>query len=192
VLTLTDRPSEIVEIVRKKQEYKCRYRFINLWRSENSAIKPLYGVVLSRRALDSLLINISSKKILEIDLANLSLPRAEIDLEDNSELTLISDLGSRKSIFLLANGTSFGSRFPLVFSFISIAFGLGAAIYSLSFYAFTGSTPEGWVTLMTLLGLSQSMVFAFLGLIWMRVNDLYQSKQFGFMNQTEIETLTNL
>ena len=71
---------------------------------------------------------------------------------------------------LLSKGTRFGSTVPLGLAIISALFGIGAALYALAFFLLRGQTPEGWTTLMIVMGLGQAAVLVMLGLVWSRMN----------------------
>jgi hypothetical protein len=64
------------------------------------------------------------------------------------------------------------SAIPLALAAASTAFGIAAAAWALGFFIIRGRTPEGWTTLMVVIGLGQAAILAMLGLTWTRIDSL--------------------
>lgn len=171
-LDSTDSGSELVEIVGKETSAISGffYRVVNSLRPRAMPVRKTVGRLYSRHCLGQLLAAISFEPQLDVLAAELPVTRALVKVavpnpHRDSILERIGDGGS-----LLSKGTRFGSTVPLLLASVSAFFGVGAALYAMSFFILRGQTPEGWTTLMIVLGLGQAAVLAMLGLVWSRIN----------------------
>jgi hypothetical protein len=83
-------------------------------------------------------------------------------------------VGFRNRINLISRGTSLGTFAPLVLALISGVLALTVAIYAIVIYFVSGRTPEGWTTLMVVLGASQSTVLGILAFVIAKINGIEQ------------------
>ena len=173
-LAPTDTGNELVEILGRETSAVSRffYRIVNTLRPRAMPVRKTVGRVFSRNSLGQLLSATTVEPQLDVLVAELPVTRASVKTEvanphRDSLLERIAEGGS-----LLSKGTRFGSAVPLALATVSALFGLGAALYATGFFILRGQTPEGWTTLMIVMGLGQAAVLAMLGLVWTRVNAL--------------------
>jgi hypothetical protein len=73
---------------------------------------------------------------------------------------------------VLTRGTRAASVLPAVGAFGFALFSFATAIFALVLFFWKGQAPEGWTTLMVVVGLGLAAVLTSLGLLWERVESL--------------------
>jgi F0F1-type ATP synthase membrane subunit c/vacuolar-type H+-ATPase subunit K len=173
-LDLTDDGFELVDVVgvEKSMTSRAFYRMVNSLRPRSLPVRKTVGRIYSRRAVSQVLAGAVFEPQLDVLTAELPVPRTQIDVQVPNPHRETLALRLVEGAALLSKGTRFGSAVPLGLAAISAAFGVGAAVYALVFFVLRGQTPEGWTTLMVVLGLGLAAILAMLGLIWTRIDAL--------------------
>lgn len=171
-LAPTDEGRELVEVVGRETSAVSRffYRMVNALRPRSAPVRKTVGRVYSRHSLGQVLAATTVEPQLDILVAELPVARIEVrvDQANPHRASMVDRVGEGAN--LLSKGTRFGSTVPLGLAIISALFGIGAALYALAFFLLRGQTPEGWTTLMIVMGLGQAAVLVMLGLVWSRMN----------------------
>jgi len=173
ILIPTDAGVELVEVTGVNRSITSRVftRLVNILRPSKSPIRKTIGRVYSRHALSEILSATAVEPHIDILIAELPVRRTVESLpiaisHRDSWMIRITD-----GLTLLSKGTRFGSRIPLILAGISAIFGIVATFYAFIFLL-RGGTPQGWTTLMAVVGLGQAAVLTMLGLIWTRIDSL--------------------
>lgn len=173
-LELTDDGFELIDVVGVERSMTSRafYRTVNGLRPRSLPVRKTVGRIYSRRAVSQVLAGAVFEPQMDVLTAELPLPRTQVHVEvpNPHRETLTQRLVEGAA--LLSKGTRFGSAVPLGLAALSAAFGVGAAVYALVFFVLQGQTPEGWTTLMVVLGLGMAAILVMLGLIWTRIDAL--------------------
>lgn len=174
LLAPTDTGTELVEVVGTETSLASR-RFqamVNHLRPSGAPLRKTIGRVFSRRALQEVLGATAFEPQLDVLTAELPVHRTVIRVSQPNPHR--DSWGQRFSdgLTLLSKGTRFGSAVPITLAMVSALFGTGAAVYALGILLFRGQTPEGWTTLMVVIGLGQAAVLTMLGLAWARLDAL--------------------
>lgn len=171
-LELTDAGNELVEIMGRETSAISRffYRFVNSLRPRSMPVRKTVGRLFSRNSLGQLLSATAVEPQLDVLVAELPVVRTTMTVDAanphrDSMVERVAEGGA-----LVSKGTRFGSAVPLGLALVSAVFGVGAALYALGFFILRGQTPEGWTTLMIVMGLGQAAVLVMLGLVWTRIN----------------------
>jgi hypothetical protein len=171
-LAPTDEGRELVEIVGRETSAVSRffYRTVNALRARSTPVRKTIGRVYSRHSLGQVLAATTVEPQLDILAAELPVARGEVqvDLANPHRPSMVDRVGEGAN--LLSKGTRFGSTVPLGLAIMSAIFGTGAALYAVGVFLVRGQTPEGWTTLMIVMGLGQAAVLVMLGLVWSRMN----------------------
>lgn len=174
MLAPTDEGVELVEIVGREGSLVSRFfnRLVNRLRPAAAPLRKTIGRVFSRRALQEVLGATAFEPQLDILTAELPVPRSLLQIaEPNPHRDSWAQRFS-EGLALLSKGTRFGSAVPISLAVVSALFGTSAALYALAVLVFRGRTPEGWTTLMVVIGLGQAAVLTMLGLAWARLDAL--------------------
>jgi hypothetical protein len=157
LLAPTDAGMELVEIVGVERSIASRLfrRTVNVLRPRTAPLRRTIGRVYSRYAVQAMLVQ---RAVHASSHANP--PHAPLSQRLNNGFAL------------LAKGTRFGSIVPLTLAAVSALIAVGAAIYALGFRLLLDETPEGWTTLMILIGFGQAAILTMLGLAWTRLDAL--------------------
>ncbi|CAB4965802.1 MAG: hypothetical protein F2840_13485 [Actinobacteria bacterium] len=174
LLVPTDSGTELVEVTGRVGALSSRvfYRLVNRLRPFDAPVRKAVSRTYSRRALQELLGATSFESKIAVIAAELPVQRLVIESDLPRQRTESFSHRLREGIALTTKGTSFGSAIPLAIAALSAMFGLGAAAYALAFLVLRGQTPEGWTTLMVVIGLGQASILAMLGLTWTRLDSL--------------------
>lgn len=174
VLRPTDEGFEIVEVVPVRSPLVSRafFRLANAFRPRTAPLRPAVARLYSRRALDLALSAGRALPNRSLMVAGMGLPRTTLtrDLRHRAGHGYRARWG--EALTVLTRGTRAASIVPAVGAFVLAMFSLGAAIFAVVHLFVTGRAPEGWTTLMVLVGLGLSGILAFLGLLWERVDGL--------------------
>lgn len=165
---------ELLEVIGIEKSMLSRnfYWLANAFRSKGLPLTKTIGRVYSRRAVQSLLGAHLFEPQLNILVAELPVERNRFSVpilnpHNSSFLQRLKDGSS-----ILIKGTKFGSIVPLMFAAGSALFGLTAVLYSIGIFWIRGQAPQGWTTLMIVIGLGQSAILTMLGLVWTRIDAL--------------------
>ncbi len=146
--------------------------FLNRFRSSDLPLRRSIGVFYSRKMLNQILTRSAHEP--EIDLLIGEIPKW---LRIAKELPMQNSSSKEKSRFfeLLTRGSSIGAAIPFLIAAVSAVTAFGAILYALSAFLFFGKTPQGWTTLMILIGLGQASITILLGFIWSKLNSIHNS-----------------
>jgi hypothetical protein len=172
--TISDSGAELVEITTSNQLLMSRVftKLINALRPHETPVHHAIGRIFSRHSLQALLRKSLFDPQVDVLVADLPVRRSLIQIPVSSVQKSILNHDRSKKWALLVKGTRFGSIVPLVLAATSALFGFSAALYAVGLMVFRGQTPEGWTTLMVVIGLSQATILTMLGLIWSRIDSL--------------------
>jgi len=174
LLAPSDVGVELVEAigVEKSQASRLFNATVNSLRPRQAPLRKTIGRAYSRRAVQAILGATAFEPQLDVLVAELPVHRASYSVpypnaHHESLAQRLSD-----GFALLSKGTRFGTAIPLMLAAISALFGLGSAVYALGLLLLRGQTPEGWTTLMVVIGLGQAAILTMLGLTWARMDAL--------------------
>jgi hypothetical protein len=148
------------------------YKFANSLRSSKVPIRKAVGRVYSRRALGQLLLGSSFESQVNVLCAELPVQRAHKKIQFNFESSQNFRERVAEGMALLSKGSRFGTVIPITLASISASLGIFIAIYAVALYLLDGKSPEGWTTLMIVIGLGQASILALIGMTWARIDSL--------------------
>lgn len=168
---------DVVEFCPARQSTTSRmfYRFANAFRPKSSPLRPTFARLFSRRALD---LAIAAGRTLPNRLllvAGMGLPRKLATHEVRRPPTQRYRERWGEAITVLTRGTRAASVLPAMGAFAFALFSFATAIFALVLFFWKGQAPEGWTTLMVVVGLGLAAVLTSLGLLWERVESLSRS-----------------
>jgi hypothetical protein len=174
LLEPSDHGVELIEVAGDEGSRISRtfYRVVNSLRPRDLPVTKVIARVYSRHALGQVLAATSFEPQLNILAAELPVQRRTIRIAAVPANPLTTRERVSEGLALLSKGTRFGSAIPLALAAASTAFGIAAAAWALGFFIIRGRTPEGWTTLMVVIGLGQAAILAMLGLTWTRIDSL--------------------
>lgn len=174
LLKPTNEGYELVEFESSRQSLLSGvfYWFTNKFRSRHYPIRKTISRTISRRALNLLLSRVNFERQVEILFAELSVVRFvnKLDVDFNTKSTCRSRF--LEGLRILAKGSHFGAIVPLIFASASATFGILVALYATALFLISGKSPEGWTTLMIVIGLGQASILALMGMSWLRIDSL--------------------
>ncbi len=173
LLAPSDIGVELVEVtgVEPSRASRLFNRAVNSLRPRGAPVRRTIGRVYSRYAVQAVLTSVAFESQVDVLVAELPVQRIilPVPLANPPHAPLLQRLSN--GFALLSKGTRFGSAVPLALAAIWAFAGLGAAIYAVGFLL-RGRTPEGWTTLMVMVGLGQAVTLTMLGLTWTRIDSL--------------------
>lgn len=188
ILNPSDLGFELVEIESNLQPKFSRifYKFVNLLRPPKAPVRKTVGRVISRRATGLLLS--ASKFEQQVSILFAELPVKRLTISTNVEFLFKQNMQDRirEGVLLLSRGSRFGTVVPLLLASISAFFGVLVATYAFGLYLLNGKSPEGWTTLMVVLGVGQASILALIGLTWSRLDSLAKSLTHGYDATAEV------
>ena len=174
LLAPSDAGVELVEAIGVERSRSSRLfgRAVNSLRPRQAPLRRTIGRVYSRHAVQAILGSSTFEPQMDVLVAELPVHRAaySVHYPNPRHATLAQRMTD--GFALLSKGTRFGSTIPLTLAVISAFFGIAAAVYAIGLLLLRGQAPEGWTTLMVVMGLGQAAVLAMLGLIWTRIDAL--------------------
>lgn len=173
----SDQGAEFVSLkVGKSKTSKLVYRILNFVGITSNPYSRFFGGLLSRRLVSQVLSASIGGAELDLILANTNLNRIEINSTGivppkERLMERIRRVGS-----FLTKGTKFGTLLPLLLALFSSFIAIAAAVYSVFIYVLEGKTPEGWTTLMVLVGFGQSCILLMLALLWNQLIEMQSNR----------------
>jgi hypothetical protein len=174
LLEPTNTGAELVEYESQFQSVSSHffYKLTNSLRPSKMPIRKVLGRSFSRRALGLLLTRTKFEPQVSILFAELPVHR----VSRRVPLNFVDNQKFRERIFegfkVLLKGSRFGTVVPLILSTISGLFGFFVAIYACVLFIYSGKSPEGWTTLMVVIGLGQASILALIGMTWSRIDSI--------------------
>ncbi len=151
---------------------KFNLNILNLLRDPLLPIRKSIGTFYSRNMLNQIMTKSASES--EIDLII-----ADVPVWQRGHRTINADYSNFRNrshfLELLIRGTTFGAAIPFSLAGGSAAIAVGAIFYALITFLIFGKTPQGWTTLMIVIGLGQSSILILLGFIWSKLNSIHNS-----------------
>lgn len=174
LLAPSDAGVELVEAigVERSQASRLFNRAVNSLRPRQAPLRKAIGRTYARHAVQAILGASAFEPQLDVLVAELPVRRALLAVPYSNQHHASLARRLKDGLALLSKGTRFGSAIPLTLAAISAVFGLASAFYALGFLLLRGQTPEGWTTLMVVIGLGQAAILTMLGLIWTRMDAL--------------------
>ncbi len=190
LLNQTNYDFELVEVVERNKRKATNFAYwaVNLTRAEHSRVCRSIGRVYSRAALQIVLNTSPSRPIIDVVVAELSVSRIRLSTNFQYSRGTIK-VRAQRIIGLFARGSRVGTTAPLIFAGLFAFFGVFAVFYSIIVLLFRGQTPEGWTTLMIVVGIGQASILAMLSFIWSRVNILAESFHTTFDKTSRVSVL---
>jgi len=145
---------------------------LNRLRPRHAPLKRSIGRTYSRHALQAVLGAAAFEPQLDVLIAELPVRRTQHQLSFPNEHHPSLNQRISNGFALLSRGTRFGTAIPLTLAAASALFGIAAALWALGFLFIRGDTPEGWTTLLVVIGLGQAVILTMLGLTWARIDSL--------------------
>lgn len=183
-----------VDIIQfKNSELKFKEKLLlnlfNKLRHKNHQVHFSLGNFFSRRAINEITRKFTSAGDLNLIIANSQLNREIISVNSsrNNYLKPISRNSNFNQLFL--NGTKLGTRIPSFISIISALVGVFSTVYALSIFIYRGRTPEGWVTLMVLIGYANASILTLLGLMWKKLEAIENINNSDYESSILIEVI---
>lgn len=174
MLGATDEGFEVVELTPIHHPWLSRafYRVANGFRPRSTPLRPSLATLYSRRALNTALAANRALPNRHLMVADMGLPRFAVvrDVPRDGRGDYRHRWG--EAFGVLTRGTRAASILPGVAAFVFAALSLGGAVFAVVHFFTTGRAPEGWTTLMVVVGLGLAAVLGFLGLLWERVDNL--------------------
>ena len=177
LLEPTNNGIELVEFESSFQSITSRifYKFANSLRSAKMPVRKAIGRVFSRRVLGQLLLGSTFEPQINVLCAELPVQRASQTIRLNFADRQSVKERTVEGMMMLSKGSRFGTVIPLTLAIISAILSIFVAIYALALYLFNGKSPEGWTTLMIVMGLGQASILALIGMVWSRIDSLLKS-----------------
>jgi hypothetical protein len=174
LLEPTNYGMELVEFESTFQSTASRtfYKFANSLRSSRVPIRKVVGRVFSRRVLGQLLQGSSFESQINVLCAELPVQRANQKIQLNFVESQSFRVRIVEAVAMLSKGSRFGTVVPITLASISASLGIFVALYALALYILNGKSPEGWTTLMVVIGLGQASILALIGMTWSRIDSL--------------------
>lgn len=170
----TNNGIELVEIENTNQSRSSRffYKVVNLLRPSRLPVHKYVSRTVSRRSIGHLLAAAKIEQQINILYAELPVKRKKLSADVN--FLFRPNLRERiaEGASLLARGSRFGTVIPLTLATVSAMFGFFVALYAGFIYLLSGKSPEGWTTLMIVLGIGQGSILALIGMTWSRIDSL--------------------
>lgn len=165
---------DIVEFCPARQSRTSRafYRVANAFRPKTSPLRPTFARLFSRRALDLAIAAGRSLPNRLLLVASMGLPRKLTfhDIHRAPSQRYRERWG--EALTVLTRGTRAASVLPAVGAFAFALFSFATAVFALALFFWRGQAPEGWTTLMVVVGFGLAAVLTSLGLLWERVESL--------------------
>lgn len=174
MLEPTDSGMELVEATGTARSNASRLfnTAVNRLRPKTAPIRKTVGRAYSRRAVQVVLGGAVFEPQIDVLVAELPVQRVMFSVPYPNPSTSVLTQRISNGLTVLSKGSRFGSAIPLTLAGVSALIGSFAAIYAVAFLIIRGQTPEGWTSLMVLIGLGQATILTMLGLTWMRVDSL--------------------
>lgn len=184
LLDPTDFGVELVELEMANSRIvsKIFYKIVNSLRPSRVPVRKIVGRSYSRRALGQILNAVTVEPQFNILFAELSLPRKIVKTDISAAVKQSLQYRIAQGAVLLLKGSRFGTVIPLSLAAISAVFGVCVSIYAIVLYLTVGKSPEGWTTLMIIIGLGQASILALLGLTWSRIDSIAR----GISGKTDV------
>jgi hypothetical protein len=186
ILQPTNDLIELLEVFSIEKTLPSRFFYwaVNALRSKDVPIRKTVVRVYSRRVVQTILRVSSYEPQLDVQIADFPVRRSSINLQITSIQGFSLKERIKRGLLLLSKGTRFGSAVPLVLAGVSAFFAGIASAYAIFLLLFVGKAPEGWTTLMVLIGFGQASILIMLGLMWARIDSLTKGLS-GAVDKTE-------
>ena len=193
LLAPSDAGVELVEAigVERSQASRLFNRAVNSLRPRQAPLRKTIGRAYSRHAVQAILGASAFEQQLDVLVAELPVHRSSLAVPHSNPHHASLAQRLNDGFTLLSKGTRFGSAIPLTLAAISALFGLAAAIYALGFLLLRGQTPEGWTTLMVVIGLGQAAILTMLGLTWTRIDALTRGLSRTYDSTAEVHVFVS-
>lgn len=178
-LIATDDGFEIVEFVpeRVARVSAAFFALANLFRPRTAPLRATVARLFSRRGLDNALGAADTVANRTLMVADMGLPRVTRTVAVRYRANHSYRDRQGEAFAVLLHGTSAARVLPLVASLVLATFSLGSAAFALAVFVVRGSTPEGWTTLMVVLGLGMATIIVMLTLLYERVDMLTRTSE---------------
>lgn len=173
-LAATDDGFEVVELVPERVASLSRLFFglANLFRPRVAPLVPSVARLFSRRGLDAALQASMPTASRTLMVADMGLPRTELifPLRYRSDHSYRDRRG--EAFTVITRGTNLARVVPMVASVLLGAIALGSAVFAAVLYFVRGKAPEGWTTMMVVLGLGLATLIGLVAVLYERVDAL--------------------
>ena len=173
-LEMTSGGMELLEILPGAESMSSRffYSIVNRLRSSSEPVRRVVGRLYSRHALEYLISALTFEPQIAVLVSETPVARAVVVFETAPAYEIETRERLRDGVELFSKGSRFGTVIPLALSLGSATIALIGVLYAVGVFLLSGETPQGWTTLMVLLGLGLASVLFMMGLIWSRIDAL--------------------
>ena len=173
-LEMTSRGMELLEILPEIESVASRlfYSIINRLRSSSVPVRRVVGRLYSRHALEYLISAITFEPQIAVLVSETPVVRAVVVFDSAPAYKIETRERLRDGVELFSKGSHFGTVIPLTLSLGSAGVALIGVLYAVGVFLLSGETPQGWTTLMVLMGLGLASILFMMGLIWTRIDAL--------------------
>ena len=174
IFEASDLGAHVVEIKGVDESTMTRlfYRLANLLRPLQPSLARSVGRLYSRSALQAILKAVSVSPSISVTASELPVKHAQRSSSASVKRDPSFDGRFGEGLRILMFGTRAGTIIPLIFALVSALLGVSAGFYALLILVTRDSTPEGWTTIMTVLGFGQAALFVMVAAIWHKVSQL--------------------
>ena len=173
-LAATDEGFEVVEVVPERVAALSRLFFslANSFRPRAAPLVPSVARLFSRRGLDAALQGSIPSASRTLMVADMGLPRTELrfPLRYRSDHSYRDRRG--EALTVMTRGTNAARVVPLAVSLVLGAVAFGSAVFAAVLYFVRGQAPEGWTTMMVVMGLGLATLIGFVAVLYERVDSL--------------------
>lgn len=168
------------------------YRVVNRYRTTSSPLGPAVGTLYSRAAIDRVVDARHAVCHRRVLVAQSGLPTAFTVTTIAHPLKGHPLTRLEEALDVLITGTRIGTRLTYWLAMLAALGGLATAAYAIITAVWKGDAPEGWVTLMIVMGLSFSAVLVTLALLGEMLSRILKEVQRGSPPVVTIETVPPL
>ena len=167
ILDLAEAGHDIVSVVPEHPRRRGRafYSVVNRYRTVGRPLQVELGRLLSRASVEKIVESQNAVRHRKVIIAQSGLPATEY----RSTLHAVADRSYSgrisEALDVALTATRLGTRMTYLLALVAAAGGVAAALYALFVALIRGGTPEGWVTLMVVVGLGFAATFMVLALL---------------------------
>jgi hypothetical protein len=191
LFTVSDNGYDVVQATPHHAPPSSRafYRVVNRYRTTSSPLGPAVGTLYSRAAIDKVVDARHAVRHRKVLVAQSGLPTASTVMEVTHPLKGHPLTRLEEALDVLITGTRVGTRLTYWLAILAAFGGLATAAYAIIAAVWKGNAPEGWVTLMIVMGLSFAAVLVTLALLGEMLSRILKEVQRESPTVVSIETL---
>ena len=191
MFAVSDDGNDVVQTSPKSSPASSRtfYRIVNRYRTTSSPMASSVGTLYSRAAVDTIVDARHAVRHRKVLIAQSGMPTGQAQSSiahapKGNPLTRLEE-----ALDVLITGTRLGTRMTYWLASLAALGGLATAAYAIAAALWKGYAPEGWVTLMIVMGLSFAAVLITLALLGEMLSRILKEVQRDNTTGVTIETL---